>query len=278
VGHCRSTGQAIPYRPLLDVLRQLCGIAEGESTDAVTAALRRGLQESGRVGEEEVALLCQILDLPGASEPLTRLSPEVRQSRTFALLRHLILHAAQRQPIVLLQCAAVVGTEVPLTLLQAIAELSDEALLLGLARLQAAEFLYETHRNTETVCTFKHALTQQVAYETLLQERRRAFHAHIVEALEALAKEGVVEQVERLAEWLCAMCSFHRVIMGVSRPICARPKPSQPPWMIRVASHRSRSFCQTISMALSTAIGSYRTMEMTWWLAHAELALAQVKG
>jgi hypothetical protein len=46
---------------------------------------------------------------------------------------------------------------------------------------------------------FKHALTQQVAYETLLQERRRALHARIVEALEVLAGEGVAEHVERLA-------------------------------------------------------------------------------
>jgi tetratricopeptide (TPR) repeat protein len=45
----------------------------------------------------------------------------------------------------------------------------------------------------------KHALTQQVAYETLLQERRRTLHAYIVEALEALAGERVAEQVERLA-------------------------------------------------------------------------------
>jgi class 3 adenylate cyclase/DNA-binding winged helix-turn-helix (wHTH) protein/tetratricopeptide (TPR) repeat protein len=334
IGHCRSYGQAIPYRPLLDVLRQLCGIAEGESTDAVTAAIRRGLQESGRVGEEEIALLGQFLDLPGASEPLTRLSPELRQSRTFALLRHLVLQAAQRQPLVLvvenlhwidatsdawlaslveclagaalllvvtarpeyrptwgahsavtqlalpplgardsrtivravrqaaplpdalieqlvaaaagnpffleelvwhareqgsphtpgtapetvhavlaaridclpredkhlLECAAVVGTEVPLPLLQAIAELSSEALLLGLARLQAAEFLYETRRIPDMMYTFKHALTQQVAYETLLQERRRALHARIVEALEALAAERLAEQVERLAD------------------------------------------------------------------------------
>ena len=47
--------------------------------------------------------------------------------------------------------------------------------------------------------TFKHALTQQVAYETLLQERRRTLHARTVEALEALAGEPGAEQVERLA-------------------------------------------------------------------------------
>src|SRR5215813_12795755 len=99
----------------------------------------------------------------------------------------------------LLQTAAVIGTEVPLALLQAIAEVPEEALRLGLTHLQAAEFLYETRLFPDIEYTFKHALTQQVAYETLLQERRRALHARIVEALEALAGDRVAEQVERLA-------------------------------------------------------------------------------
>ena len=99
----------------------------------------------------------------------------------------------------LLQTAAVIGTEVPLALLQAMAEVPEEPLRLGLTHLQAAEFLYETRLFPEIEYTFKHALTQQVAYETLLQERRRALHARIVEALEALAGERVAEQVERLA-------------------------------------------------------------------------------
>jgi class 3 adenylate cyclase/tetratricopeptide (TPR) repeat protein len=99
----------------------------------------------------------------------------------------------------LLQTVAVIGPEVPLALLQAVAEAPEEALRLGLAHLQAAEFLYETRLFPEPAYTFKHALTQQVAYETLLQERRRVFHARTVEALEALAGERVVEQVEHLA-------------------------------------------------------------------------------
>jgi tetratricopeptide (TPR) repeat protein len=99
----------------------------------------------------------------------------------------------------LLQTAAVIGTEVPLALLQAVAEVPEELLRLGLTHLQAAEFLYETRLFPEHEYTFKHALTQQVAYETLLQERRRALHARIVEALEALAGDRVAEQVERMA-------------------------------------------------------------------------------
>jgi class 3 adenylate cyclase/tetratricopeptide (TPR) repeat protein len=100
----------------------------------------------------------------------------------------------------LLQTAAVIGTEVPLPLLQAIAELPEAALHRGLAHLQAAEFLYETQLFPEPEYTFKHALTHEVAYSSLLLERRRGLHARIVEALEALASDRGAEQVERLAQ------------------------------------------------------------------------------
>jgi class 3 adenylate cyclase/tetratricopeptide (TPR) repeat protein len=104
-------------------------------------------------------------------------------------------HAEKR----LLQIAAVIGTEVPLTLLQAIAERSEEALYRGLTHLQAADFLYETRLFPDRVSTFKHALTHEVAYRSVLQERRRMLHARIVDALEALVGDRVAEQVERLA-------------------------------------------------------------------------------
>src|SRR5207247_9080487 len=106
-----------------------------------------------------------------------------------------------------LQAAAGIGTQVPFALLQASADLPDEALHRGLARLQAAEFLYETRLFPEREYTFKHALTHEVAYSSLLQERRRVLHARIVAALERLAPERLTEvasgrsadQVERLA-------------------------------------------------------------------------------
>jgi tetratricopeptide (TPR) repeat protein len=99
----------------------------------------------------------------------------------------------------LVQTAAVVGTEVPFVLLQAIAELSEKELHRGLTHLQAAEFLYETSLFPERVYTFKHALTHEVAYGSLLQERRRVLHASIVSALETLAADRLDEQIERLA-------------------------------------------------------------------------------
>jgi tetratricopeptide (TPR) repeat protein len=84
-------------------------------------------------------------------------------------------------------------------LLQAIAEVPEDAVQRGLAHLQAAEFLYEARLFPEQEYTFKHALTHEVAYGGLLHERRRALHARLAEALEALASDQGTEQVERLA-------------------------------------------------------------------------------
>jgi predicted ATPase len=99
----------------------------------------------------------------------------------------------------LLQSAAVVGKDVPFVLLQAIADQSEQELRHGLTRLQAAEFLYETSLFPEIEYTFKHALTHEVAYGSILQERRRALHACIVEAIEKLYSDRQTEQIERLA-------------------------------------------------------------------------------
>jgi class 3 adenylate cyclase/tetratricopeptide (TPR) repeat protein len=99
----------------------------------------------------------------------------------------------------LLQAAAVIGKDVPLAILQAIAGEPEEALHRGLTRLQAAEFLHETSLFPDPEYTFKHALIHEVTYGTLLQERRRALHARIVEAIETLYPERLSEHVERLA-------------------------------------------------------------------------------
>jgi len=98
----------------------------------------------------------------------------------------------------LLQTASVIGKDVPLVLLYAVAEAGEEAVQRGLTHLQAAEFLYETRLFPDPEYTFKHALTHEVAYGSLLQVRRRALHARIVEAIEALYRDRLTEQIERL--------------------------------------------------------------------------------
>src|SRR5712691_1556735 len=90
----------------------------------------------------------------------------------------------------LLQSAAVV---------HAIADLEDASLRHSLAKLQAAEFLYETRLFPDLEYAFKHALTHEVAYGGLLQNRRRALHGQIVDALERLYAGRDTEQVELLA-------------------------------------------------------------------------------
>ena len=99
----------------------------------------------------------------------------------------------------LLQAAAVIGKHVPFALLLAVAELSDEDLRRALVHLQAAEFLYETSLFPEPEYTFKHALTHEVAYGSLLVERRRALHAEVVGTIEACFADRLPEHVELLA-------------------------------------------------------------------------------
>ncbi len=99
----------------------------------------------------------------------------------------------------LLQTASVIGKDVPFVLLHAVAELAEDAVHRGLAHLQAAEFLYETRLFPDPEYTFKHALTHEVTYGSLLQERRKALHARIVVAIERFYANRLTEHVERVA-------------------------------------------------------------------------------
>jgi class 3 adenylate cyclase/tetratricopeptide (TPR) repeat protein len=98
----------------------------------------------------------------------------------------------------LLQSASVVGQEVPLGLLRAIADLPEEELQGGLRRLQAAEFIHEARLFPEVEYTFRHPLTHEVAYASLLHERRRALHARVVAAIERLHPAALAEHRDRL--------------------------------------------------------------------------------
>jgi class 3 adenylate cyclase/tetratricopeptide (TPR) repeat protein len=99
----------------------------------------------------------------------------------------------------LLQTASVVGKDVPFALLQGIAELSDDMLRGALDRLQAAEFLHESGLFPDLEYTFKHALTHEVTYGSLLADRRRALHATVVEMVERVYAGRLAEHVDQLA-------------------------------------------------------------------------------
>jgi predicted ATPase len=99
----------------------------------------------------------------------------------------------------LLQVAAVVGREVSGALLQAVTTLAEAPLRQHLARLQEAEFLYEARPVPELVYAFKHALTQEVAYQSLLRNTRQQYHRQIAEVLVARFAAVVETQPEMLA-------------------------------------------------------------------------------
>jgi class 3 adenylate cyclase/tetratricopeptide (TPR) repeat protein len=113
----------------------------------------------------------------------------------------------------LLQAAAVVGKDVPFPLLQAIAEEPEEPLREGLARLQAAEFLYEARLFPELEFTFKHALTLEAAYSGLLEAQRVTWHAAVVTATETIyAGDRLAERLESLAEHAFRGCQWQKAL------------------------------------------------------------------
>jgi class 3 adenylate cyclase/predicted ATPase len=99
----------------------------------------------------------------------------------------------------LLQTLAVIGKEFPWSLVQRVLDQPEEALRRGLARLQAGEFIYERPAFPEVEYTFKHGLTQQVAYGSLLLERRRLLHERTAGAIEALFGDRLEEHCGELA-------------------------------------------------------------------------------
>jgi predicted ATPase len=265
--------------------------------------------------EESVRTLVEtgmLVGAPGAyrlAQPLTSLQmPATVQAVLAARIDRLPPEEKQ-----LLQTAAVIGTEVPLPLLQAVAGRPEAALQRYLAHLQAAEFLYETRLFPEHEYTFKHAMTYEVAYGSLLQERRRVLHARIVETLEVLAGDRVAEHVERLAhhhaEQALSLAREHQergnqaYALRLLGDIAVHREPAE---VAQAKAHyqQALALAEALGMRplqahchfglgslyakighreqalteLSIALELYRAMAMTFWLPQAEAALAQVEG
>jgi tetratricopeptide (TPR) repeat protein len=131
-GHCLAYGSATPYLPVLDLLREYCGIAADNHPKTLLMKVRASLQQTSLDPEVSLPYLLHLLGLPVDGD-------------------------------------------------------------------QLAHFSAETRLCPDRVYTFKHALTQEVAYGSLRPERRRALHARIVTALEAHTGGRVAVPVERLA-------------------------------------------------------------------------------
>jgi len=186
-GPVRSRLQAAAARGLspfvgrdgeIDVLRQSLEPVQAGHGQIETQVL------AGERGVHRLAKALTTIEVPATVQAviasrIDRLAPEERR----------LLHAA-----------SVIGKDVPLVLLRAVADLPEEALSQSLMRLQAAEFLYETGLYPDLGYTFTHALTHDVAYGTLLQDRRRGLHAQILRTIERLHPTRHAEQAEVLAD------------------------------------------------------------------------------
>src|SRR5262245_10778400 len=151
--------------------------------------------------EESVRSLVETGALTGerGAYRLTRPVEQLRMPATVEAILAARIDRLEPEAKRLLQAAAVIGKDVPLPLLFAIADAPEDGVRTELARLQASEFLYEVRLFPDVEYTFKHGLTHEAAYQGLLHDRRRALHAGITEAIERLSAGRIVEQAERLA-------------------------------------------------------------------------------
>ncbi|MGH7318429.1 MAG: AAA family ATPase [Candidatus Rokuibacteriota bacterium] len=175
-------GDDVALRPLTRLLIERTGGNPFFLEESVRTLIEtRGLV--GRPGAYRPAYDVQALEVPATvravlAARIDRLAPEDKH---------------------LLQTASVIGADVPFALLLAVSELTEDAARSGLARLQTAELLHEASFFPELEYAFKHALTHEVVYRSLLQERQRTLHGRILDAIEKLYGNRLFEWVERLA-------------------------------------------------------------------------------
>jgi class 3 adenylate cyclase/predicted ATPase len=112
----------------------------------------------------------------------------------------------------LLQQLAVIGREFPLSLLRQVLPQPEDELYRLLASLQRKEFLYEQPAFPEVEYLFKHALTQEVAYGTVLQERRKALHERTAQAMEQLYSANLEEHYSELAHHYSRSSNTEKVV------------------------------------------------------------------
>jgi class 3 adenylate cyclase len=97
------------------------------------------------------------------------------------------------------QIAACIGREFDYALLAAVVDRSEPDLQYALDRLTAAELIFRRGRPPEATYTFKHALVQDAAYQSLLRRRRQEFHLQVGRALEQRFSKRAAAEPEVLA-------------------------------------------------------------------------------
>ena len=96
---CYSHTSAIPFAPVMSVLRKLCGITDTDAPRAITEKLGHAFRIMGIDAEEPLPYLLRFLGVkPAGEDPLAVLSPEAIRSRTLAALGQIALQGSRRRP------------------------------------------------------------------------------------------------------------------------------------------------------------------------------------
>ncbi len=99
----------------------------------------------------------------------------------------------------LLQTLSIIGKEFPLGLVKRVVERGEDELTPTMAALQLGEFIYEQPAFPDVEYVFKHALTQEVAYDSVLTERRKSIHEKTAVALESMYAQQLDDHLPELA-------------------------------------------------------------------------------
>jgi predicted ATPase len=144
-------------------------------------------------------LLEQGVLVHNGSTMLTRPLSEIRVPPTVQGILAARVDALPAPEKSLLQTLAVIGKDFSLNLVSQISAIADDRLEPMLKGLQTGEFIYEQSASGETEYTFKHVLTQEVAYNSVLMERRRHLHERTGQMIEMLFKDRIDDHVAELA-------------------------------------------------------------------------------
>ena len=163
--------------------------------ETVRAQVEHGVLRGG-VGAYELAQELQSIKIPDSVQAvlasrIDRLAPEQRE---------------------LLQTAAVIGSDFAIALLENVADLAPDKLRALLADLQAAEFVYQVLNTASRQFRFKHALTHEVTYGSLLSRRRQELHGRVVRALESQHHDNLAEVVQSLARHALSAELWHEAV------------------------------------------------------------------
>jgi class 3 adenylate cyclase/tetratricopeptide (TPR) repeat protein len=195
-----------------ELLGALLGPAEGLQT--LRSMLIARTEGNPFFLEESVRVLVEMKALVG-ERGAYRLSRPIQAVQVPATVQAVLTARIDRltaEEKELLQEASVIGKDVPFAILRAIVDVHEDALQRRLSSLLAAELLQEATLFPDLMYTFKHALTHEVAYHTLLQDRRRILHAKIVDAIERLHPDRLTEHIDRLAHHALAAQSWTRAL------------------------------------------------------------------